>query len=112
MRNCYESTDNPFMCQLKKIKCLFADTVYAKYKEERFGISTCKPTLSMDKASDLKELMEHIYSTDISGFDTNTYRNTIEVEEGLLDSSCISEFATENLHICNISNLIEKINSL
>lgn len=115
MIHCYESVDDRFVCQLQKIKCLFADRVYTNLKEIKYGIRPCKPMYSVIQLSDLKELMEYISSMDISGFDKNTYRNEIINENQLLNmvnAGCIPAFAVETLKVCNISSLLEKINSL
>lgn len=115
MKNCYDNIDETFICQLQKIKCLFADRVYSEYKDVRFGIKTCKTSPSLLQLSDLKELIEYIYTMDISNYGQNTYRNAI-IEEGTLQAmvndGCIPAFAVETLKVCNISNLIEKINTL
>lgn len=115
MVSCYESLDNGLECQLKKIKCLFADRIYSNFKEIKYGIRPCKEMYSVLFLSDMKELLEYIYSMDLSNFDKNTYKNLILNNDQLLQMAkdgCIPEFAVETLKVCNISTLIEKINSL
>lgn len=109
---CYDSKDDKFICQLQKIKCLFADKVNQIYMQERFGVNLCALLPDLTKLSDLKDLMEYISTMDLSHFTSNTYRNHIIIDDELLDSDCLSDFSTESLRVCNISNLIEKINSL
>lgn len=115
MISCYDTIDDKFTCQLQKIKCAFADRVFADYRQLRYGIKSCDIKYSIELLSDLKELMEYIESTDISGFDQNTYRNRILTNDTLqeqVNNGCIPPFMVETLKICNLSNLIEKINSL
>lgn len=115
MVSCYDNTDDQFKCQLRKIKCLFADRIYTNYKEVRYGIRPCNELYTLMELSDLKDLMEYISTMDLSNFDLNTYKNSLIYNEMLLkmaSDGCIPEFAVETLQVCNISTLIEKINSL
>jgi len=59
--------------------------------------------------------MEYNESLDLSLYTSNTYRNNLLVDPALLEmskSGCIPEFAVETQKVCNISNLVEKINTL
>lgn len=115
MRSCYDNTDDRFTCQLQKIKCLYAERVYDDYRQSRYGIGSCNNEPDLEEVSDIKELIEYIDTMDISGFSSNTYRNTVINNKSLLGMSktgCIPDFAVETLKVCNISNLLEKINSL
>lgn len=115
MISCYDNTDESFKCQLKKIKCLFADKIYSNYNEIRYGVKSCKNLYSVLQLTDLKDLMEYIDTMDLTGFSRNTYRNSLINNCQLLEMAtdgCIPDFAVETLKVCNISTLIEKINSL
>lgn len=115
MKSCYESLTDSFTCQLKKIKCLFADNVFSKFREAHYGIQSCRKTIPLQQLTDLKELMEYTSLMDLSGFSSNTYANALIEDQVLLNQAkngCISEFSVETLKVCNVSNLIEKINSL
>jgi hypothetical protein len=109
LNKCYDSLGAAFACQYEKIICLTAAKGYSLYKERRFGVKTCKPAYDMDMLSDLLSLMEYSELLDLSLFSSNTYRN-------IKDQSCIENegcgFELETLKVCNISTLIEKINSL
>lgn len=111
--NCYDSSSDKFICSLQKLNCVFADQVYSEYKKKRYGIKTCNTTKDV---SSLKELADYIMTTmDLSGFSDNTYRNEIINNNCLqynIDNGCASEFHAKSLEICNVSNIIEKINSL
>lgn len=115
MNKCYDSLDEFFVCQLQKIKCRFADCIYDQYKQKRYGMAPCKDRCSnISQLSDLKELMEYNELLDLSQFDYNTYRNHLN-ETSILEAAtnkCISPHAVETLSVCNISNLVEKINTL
>lgn len=115
MNTCYDNIDETFVCQLQKIKCLFSDQVYSNYNDTRFGIKSCKSLYPLLQLSDLKDLLEYIETMDISRYSPNTYRNSLSENQSLesqAKAGCIPSFAIETLKVCNLSNLIEKINSL
>jgi hypothetical protein len=115
MLSCYDSVNDLFVCELQKIKCLFSEEIYNSYKQQRYGIKTCSGPADPDELSDIRELMEYIMTMDISGLSGNTYRNqiindlTIEAE---VKGKCAPDFMAEALRVCNISKIIEKINTL
>lgn len=114
MNKCYDSLGEAFVCQLEKISCLFASCIYRQYKEKRYGISSCSPLCSTTQLQELKELMEWNELLDLSQFDYNTYRNYLNQSklQQLVDGGQVAPTALESLNVCNISNLIEKINTL
>lgn len=115
MINCYDSLQTDFSCELVKINCLFSEDVLRHYKQKRYGIKSCKPDLDEDYLWDLQQLFEYVLQTDLDSFDKNTYRNTIYIENYLKEQNangCIPDYKIQNLSICNISDILEKINSL
>lgn len=115
MINCYDSSDNRFVCEQVKINCLFADDVLRHYKEKRYGIKSCKPDMDEQYLWDLQQLFMYVLKTDLDSFDVNTYKNKLYIEEQLKELNAkgeIPDLVIQNLDICNISDILEKINSL
>lgn len=114
--SCYDTLDNQFLCQLERIECVFADLVYSDYLRIKYGIEDkCRRLPSFAVVSDLRELMEYSNTLSTSEFAHNTYRNSLTQNANLLTQAgdgCISDFLVESLHICSISSLVERINSL
>jgi len=115
VKNCYNSVDNPYNCEQTKINCLFANDVTRHYKSKRYGIKSCKKDLNEAELWDLKQLFDHILTMDLHSFDKNTFRNKLYLEDRLNElngKGCISDFKILTLQVCNISDIVEKINSL
>lgn len=115
MNICYDSIEKDYTCEEVKINCLFAGDVLRMYKQKRYGIKSCKKDFDENKLWDLQQLLAYNLQMDLDSFDKNTYRNRIYLEQQALDgnaSGCLPDYKIQNLEICNISNLIEKINSL
>ena len=115
MNNCYDKYNTGYGCEITKINCLFANDVTRHYKSKRYGIKSCKTDLDENELWDLKQLLDYITSMDLDSFDKNTYRNKLYLEERLNElngKGCLSDFKIYNLKVCNVSDLVEKINSL
>lgn len=115
MNICYDSLEKDYTCEEVKLNCLFAEDVLRDYKNKRYGLKRCKPDLDEQHLWDLQQLFAYILQTDLDSFDKNTYRNRIYIEEQLREQNangCLADFKIQNLSICNISDLVEKINSL
>jgi hypothetical protein len=115
MNKCYDSVDNTYICEEVKINCLFADEVYKSYKMKRYGIKSCKKKYDENLLWDLKHLLTFNLNNHIDIFSKNTYRNKLYVEKYVLEQNSkglIPDYQVNSLNVCNISNLIEKINSL
>ncbi len=115
MNRCYDSLDERFVCQLKKIKCAFACAVFAAYKEKRYGIAPCVAPKDQQQMADLLALMEYTEMLDISQFDYNTFRNSLYKDDmitRMVTDHCLPSFSMQTLEVCNISNILETINSL
>lgn len=114
MRNCYNTVENDYVCEQIKINCLYADSVLSDYKIKRYGIKSCKSIHNKEEIEDLYLLLNYVLQMDLDSFDKNTYRNKLYLEERLNDlngKGCLSDFKILNTKICNISDLIEQINS-
>jgi hypothetical protein len=112
---CYDSLEKDYTCEEIKINCIFAGDVIRMYKEKRYGIKSCKKDLDEKHLWDLQQLLAYSLQMDLDSFDKNTYRNRIYLEELAREQNangCLADFKIQNLEICNISDLIEKINSL
>lgn len=114
MNPCFETSENRFLCEEIKIKCAFSESVYKDYKKKRFGITSCKPGNS-EEYWDLMQLLDYNLNNSLQFFDKNTYRNELYVNEslkGLVSQNQLKEYFIKTLQVCNISKILEKINSL
>lgn len=115
MIKCYDSVDNSYICEEIKLKCLFADEVYKSYKMKRFGLKSCKKRYDENVLNDYITLLSYNLNNHLDLFTKNTYRNKLYIESHLLEQNAkgnVKDYQVNSLNICNISDLIEKINSL
>lgn len=115
MNKCYDFLSKDYQCAEEKINCIFAEDVNRHYKQKRYGIKSCKKDLDEQKLWDLQQLFMYDLQMDLSCFDLNTYRNELYINNDLLTENTnhfTQDFKLQAIKVCNISNLIEKINSL
>ena len=115
MNKCHDSVSRRFACEEERLFCAFTDEVNREYKEKRYGIKSCKNDRDEGYLWDITQLFSYVVQTDLDGFDKNTFRNKMYMEDRLKEmngNACLPDYRLQNLNICNISSLLETINSV